>query len=152
MLKEKRIAVLKESLAWLLPLLVGSWVIFKDDVFTLVVTLLGGLPGVFLLVASKELLLEHERKIEASSGGTRPKACTKKLVVFLLAYNLIAAAVFFALKGFNLSFGGIVIFVAIEISILAVALISEYFLAKNWPTPSLLLLCSFWDTDSTERK
>jgi len=146
--REKRVAIFRESLVMLLILLVGSWLLFKDDLFTLAVTFFVGFPGAIALMACKHLMGGREQEMKSLIDETSTKDCTKKLMLFLVAYNLVAVAVFLVLGRFNLALEGVVVFIAIELLILALVLVPEYLAARTWPTPSLLLLCSFWDTDS----
>lgn len=133
--------IAKESLSWLIFLAIGSWAIFRDDLLTLGVTILVGLPGVFMLVSGKEIFeLRNEEKEDCSGEGSST-ACTWKVVLVALTYNAFAVLVLFAIARFDLSLGGVFLFAALELLLLSIVLLSESLLTKSWPPPSVLFLC-----------
>jgi len=148
---EKRSLVIKESLSGILILAAGSWFIFGDDLLTFVTTVLVGLPGVLLLVAGKDhLLIEGEQR--ARILGVSSRRCLRRFAVTLLIYNMVAISIIMLVSYPRPYLRGIVAFLLFELLIVAVVLLSEYFLTKAWPTPSIsVLLCASADPKKEQK-
>lgn len=141
--------ILKETLLWLAAFLAGMLAFFNDDLFSLAILFLLGIPSVSLLVASKES--SQVKSVLDGTGSSWRRRAMRKAVSFIVLYNFLAIVVLllinFAIGKRPLVLNGFTVFLGFEIGILLATVFLEWIAVKVWPPLSLLLLFGDFSTE-----